>query len=365
MLERRRRRSRPSTSWRRTASPATSGATPRARCTSRTRRWWSSSPRSPRRSCSRRCCCRSTTTTRAIASAASRMTWPQPATGRASRWARGAPTRRPRSRRPGRRTSPASRRRPTWPPGGATASRPPAPARTASRCCTTREADAFRAQVDSLGKGTTLLVDTYDIAEAVRTGVEVAGPELGAVRLDSGDLGALAARGAGPARLARRDQHPDRRDQRPRRVRDRGAGRRAGRRLRRRHPAGHRQRAPDVAASSTSWSPARRRSGELEPVAKKSVDKVSVGGRKWALRRRTADGRRRGRGHRHRRRRPRTTATTGRCWCRWSATARSSAGSRSRPPASGTSWPAPSCRRTPTKLSDGDPVIPTVFEGEH
>jgi nicotinate phosphoribosyltransferase len=54
------------------------------------------------------------------------------------------------------------------------------------------EADAFRAQVDSLGRGTTLLVDTYDIAEAVRLGVEVAGTGLGAVRLDSGDLGVLA-----------------------------------------------------------------------------------------------------------------------------------------------------------------------------
>ena len=54
------------------------------------------------------------------------------------------------------------------------------------------EEQAFRAQVDSLGTGTTLLVDTYDIAEAVRLGVEVAGTGLGAVRLDSGDLGVLA-----------------------------------------------------------------------------------------------------------------------------------------------------------------------------
>ncbi|MCW2796882.1 MAG: putative nicotinate phosphoribosyltransferase [Nocardioides sp.] len=54
------------------------------------------------------------------------------------------------------------------------------------------ESDAFRAQVQSLGRGTTLLVDTYDIAEAVRLGVEIAGAELGAVRIDSGDLGALA-----------------------------------------------------------------------------------------------------------------------------------------------------------------------------
>ncbi|MEU1294890.1 nicotinate phosphoribosyltransferase [Streptomyces sp. NPDC005840] len=56
------------------------------------------------------------------------------------------------------------------------------------------ERDAFRAQVDSLGRGTTLLVDTYDVAEAVRTAVEVAGPELGAVRIDSGDLLLVAHR---------------------------------------------------------------------------------------------------------------------------------------------------------------------------
>jgi len=54
------------------------------------------------------------------------------------------------------------------------------------------ETDAFRAQVDSLGAGTTLLVDTYDVAEAVRLAVEVAGDDLGAVRLDSGDLADLA-----------------------------------------------------------------------------------------------------------------------------------------------------------------------------
>jgi nicotinate phosphoribosyltransferase len=54
------------------------------------------------------------------------------------------------------------------------------------------EEEAFRAQVDSLGAGTTLLVDTYDVATAVVMAVEVAGPELGAVRLDSGDLGVTA-----------------------------------------------------------------------------------------------------------------------------------------------------------------------------
>ncbi|MQA17239.1 MAG: nicotinate phosphoribosyltransferase [Pseudonocardiaceae bacterium] len=54
------------------------------------------------------------------------------------------------------------------------------------------EADAFRAQTDALGVGTTLLVDTYDIAKGIATAVEVAGTELGAIRIDSGDLGELA-----------------------------------------------------------------------------------------------------------------------------------------------------------------------------
>src|SRR5271165_4706840 len=54
------------------------------------------------------------------------------------------------------------------------------------------ERHAFMAQLSSLGTGTTLLVDTYDVARAVRTAVEVAGPSLGAVRIDSGDLPALA-----------------------------------------------------------------------------------------------------------------------------------------------------------------------------
>ncbi|MCW2681664.1 MAG: nicotinate phosphoribosyltransferase, partial [Frankiales bacterium] len=49
------------------------------------------------------------------------------------------------------------------------------------------EADAFRSQVATLGAGTTLLVDTYDTAQGIRTAVEVAGTGLGAVRLDSGD----------------------------------------------------------------------------------------------------------------------------------------------------------------------------------
>jgi nicotinate phosphoribosyltransferase len=54
------------------------------------------------------------------------------------------------------------------------------------------EADAFTAQVRSLGTDTTLLVDTYDISDGIATAIEVAGPGLQAIRIDSGDLGELA-----------------------------------------------------------------------------------------------------------------------------------------------------------------------------
>lgn len=55
------------------------------------------------------------------------------------------------------------------------------------------EPTAFRAQLTALGTGTTLLVDTYDITTGIAHAVEAAGPELGAIRIDSGDLGVLAA----------------------------------------------------------------------------------------------------------------------------------------------------------------------------
>lgn len=55
------------------------------------------------------------------------------------------------------------------------------------------EEEAFRSQIDSLGTGTTLLVDTYDIRTGVETAVRVAGTGLGGVRIDSGDLPIVAA----------------------------------------------------------------------------------------------------------------------------------------------------------------------------
>jgi nicotinate phosphoribosyltransferase len=54
------------------------------------------------------------------------------------------------------------------------------------------EKESFAAQLASLGPGTTLLVDTFNVEQAVRAAVEAAGPRLGAVRIDSGDLPAYA-----------------------------------------------------------------------------------------------------------------------------------------------------------------------------
>ncbi|GAB3800101.1 nicotinate phosphoribosyltransferase [Micromonospora zhanjiangensis] len=54
------------------------------------------------------------------------------------------------------------------------------------------ERSAFASQVATHGKGTTLLVDTYDISQGIRNAIEVAGTDLRAIRIDSGDLSVLA-----------------------------------------------------------------------------------------------------------------------------------------------------------------------------
>jgi nicotinate phosphoribosyltransferase len=54
------------------------------------------------------------------------------------------------------------------------------------------EPAAFASQVAALGKNTTLLVDTYDISQGIRNAIAVAGPDLRAIRIDSGDLSVLA-----------------------------------------------------------------------------------------------------------------------------------------------------------------------------
>ena len=127
----------------------------------------------------------------AVASAASRM-WVQ---------AEGRPLIEMGSRRTHEQAAVAAARA-TWIAGFATTSNVAAGARygiptagTAAHAFTLlhdTERDAFQAQVDALGTGTTLLVDTYDTLEGVRQALAVAGPRLGAIRLDSGDLPELA-----------------------------------------------------------------------------------------------------------------------------------------------------------------------------
>lgn len=54
------------------------------------------------------------------------------------------------------------------------------------------EEQAFESQIAALGRSTTVLTDTYNIEDAITTAVRAAGPELGAIRIDSGDLASLA-----------------------------------------------------------------------------------------------------------------------------------------------------------------------------
>jgi len=59
------------------------------------------------------------------------------------------------------------------------------------------EEDAFRAQVAAFGPETTLLVDTFDVAQGIELAVRVAGPALGSIRIDSGDLPTMVAEARG------------------------------------------------------------------------------------------------------------------------------------------------------------------------
>ena len=151
------------------------------------------------------------------------------------------------------------------------------------------EADAFRAQVASLGRGTSLLVDTYDITEAVRLGDEIAGPELGAVRIDSGDLGVLAVRvrqqldqlGATGTRIIVTSDLDEYAIAALRAAPVDGYG--VGTQLV--TGSGH-----PTCGFVYKLVAREGADGELVPVAKKAKDKISIGGRKYALRRRNADG---------------------------------------------------------------------------
>ena len=151
------------------------------------------------------------------------------------------------------------------------------------------EREAFANQLSSLGLSTTLLVDTYDVTAAVELAVELAGAELGGVRLDSGDLvsqahevrSQLDALGAHETRIvvtSDLDEYAiaalaaapvDRYGVGTRVVT--GSG----------HPAAG--MVYKLVSRETS-------DGRMEGVAKVSKEKTSMGGRKFALRRRSAGG---------------------------------------------------------------------------
>ncbi|KSW19583.1 nicotinate phosphoribosyltransferase [Cellulomonas sp. B6] len=152
------------------------------------------------------------------------------------------------------------------------------------------EEAAFASQVRSQGPGTTLLVDTYDVHRGVERALAAAGTGLGAVRLDSGDLGSLAqevraqldAAGAHGTKIVVTSDLDE-------------------------YAIASLAAAPvdsyGVGTSLVTGSGAptcgmvyklvarEGASGELEPVAKASRSKVSVGGRKAAARRLSPDGR--------------------------------------------------------------------------
>ncbi|MFE2107877.1 nicotinate phosphoribosyltransferase [Kitasatospora sp. NPDC059463] len=153
------------------------------------------------------------------------------------------------------------------------------------------ERDAFRAQIDSMGRGTTLLVDTFDLREAVRTAVEVAGPELGAVRIDSGDLTLLAHRvrrqldelGATGTRIivtSDLDEYA---------IAALAAAPVDGYGVGTSLVTGSGE--PTCAMVYKLVARAAGEDGPLVPVAKRAAGgKTSIGGRKWAARRPDADG---------------------------------------------------------------------------
>jgi len=148
------------------------------------------------------------------------------------------------------------------------------------------ERAAFAAQVASLGPGTTLLVDTYDVTEGVRTAVEVAGPQLGAVRLDSGDLldqayevraqlDTLGARSTRIVVTSDLDEFA---------IAALGAA-----------PVDSYGVGTSLVTGSGAPTAAlvyklvarEDSAGVMQPVAKRSAEKISIGGRKYALRRRS------------------------------------------------------------------------------
>lgn len=149
------------------------------------------------------------------------------------------------------------------------------------------EEEAFRAQLAAWGSNTTLLVDTYDVFEAVKKGVELTNGRLGAVRLDSGDLlsQALDVRrlldslGAVNTRIIVTSDLDEYQIAALRAAPVNGYG--VGTQL----VTGSGAPTCGFVYKLVSRAGSEDRDAPLEPVAKKSANKGSVGGRKFALRR--------------------------------------------------------------------------------
>jgi nicotinate phosphoribosyltransferase len=157
---------------------------------------------------------------------------------------------------------------------------------TAAHCFTLAHDDeltAFRAQVATQGPGTTLLVDTYDVEQGIRNAVLAAGPGLGGIRIDSGELlrlvpfarrllDELGARDARIISTGGLDEYAM--DELSRGPVD-GFG--AGERLIGHPSPGFVYKLVAIAEGDGDGAPMR-------PVAKRSAGKANLGGQKWAYR---------------------------------------------------------------------------------
>ena len=193
------------------------------------------------------------------------------------------------------------------------------------------EAEACGAPRAGLGEDTPLLVDTYDIDAAIEKAVELTGGALGGVRIDSGDLFTevthvrelLDRLGATSTRIIVTNDLDEYQIAALRGAPVDGFGVGTSLVTGSGHPTcGFVYK---LVARATADSP----DAPLIDVAKKSATKRTIGGRKFALR--SIDER-----------------ATARCSSTSCATARPSAPSPCRTPATGTRPPAPSCRSTPS-----------------
>jgi len=154
------------------------------------------------------------------------------------------------------------------------------------------EEQAFAAQLAALGEDTTLLIDTYDIDRAVRTGVRLTQGRLGAVRIDSGDLTAAAEEvrallddlGANQTRIIVTSDLDEWQLAALARAPVDGYG--VGTSLVTGSGAPTCAMVYKLVARANSDEP----DAPLKSVAKKSVDKASVGGQKYPVRRLDAKG---------------------------------------------------------------------------